>query len=116
MYIIYWINFWLNSIISSDPLRLNLALYARSRFRTVGACENSAPEKYQSANAKLCRYLAVDQFGNVTCENEEKDATAKFEISVCDDFSGRWAFRSVARYVGLLRWKNPAELGTSGIF
>jgi len=45
----------------------------------------------------LHKYLAVDQFGNVTCENEEKDETAKFEISVCDDFSGRWAFRSVSR-------------------
>jgi len=43
------------------------------------------------------KFLAVDQFGNVTCENEEKDDTAKFEISVCDDFSGRWAFRSVSR-------------------
>ena len=37
----------------------------------------------------------MDQFGNVTCENEEKDDSAKFEISVCDDFSGRWAFRFV---------------------
>ena len=38
----------------------------------------------------LHKYLAVDQFGNVTCENEEKNETSKFEISVCDDFSGRW--------------------------
>jgi len=45
----------------------------------------------------LNKYLAVDQFGNVTCENEEKDDLAKFEISVCDDFSGRWAFRSLSR-------------------
>jgi len=45
----------------------------------------------------LNKYLAVDQFGNVTCENEEKDDLAKFEVSVCDDFSGRWAFRSLSR-------------------
>jgi len=45
----------------------------------------------------LDKYLAVDQFGNVTCENEEKDEASKFEISVCDDFSGRWAFRSISR-------------------
>merc|ERR1712088_619573 len=45
----------------------------------------------------LFKYLAVDQFGNVTCENDEKDDSAKFEISVCDDFSGRWAFRSIKR-------------------
>jgi len=45
----------------------------------------------------LNKFLGVDQFGNVTCTNEEKDETAKFEISVCDDFSGRWAFRSASR-------------------
>jgi fascin 1 len=45
----------------------------------------------------LNKYLAVDQFGNVTCENEEKNDTAKFEVSVCDDYSGRWAFRSLSR-------------------
>jgi len=45
----------------------------------------------------LDKYLAVDQFGNVTCENDVKDEASKFEISVCDDFSGRWAFRSISR-------------------
>ena len=30
-------------------------------------------------------------------KQEEKDANSKFEISVSDDFSGRWAFKSVAR-------------------
>ena len=45
----------------------------------------------------LDKYLAVDQFGNVTCHQDEKDAAAKFEISVCEDHSGRWAFRSVVR-------------------
>ena len=45
----------------------------------------------------LNKYMAVDSYGNVTCENEAKDEAAKFEISVCEDFSGRWAFRSVAR-------------------
>jgi len=45
----------------------------------------------------LQKFLAVDQFGNVTCTNEEKDEASKFEISVCDDLSGRWAFKSVSR-------------------
>jgi len=45
----------------------------------------------------LDRYIAVDQFGNVTCDQEDKDETSKFEISVCEDFSGRWAFKSLAR-------------------
>eukprot|EP00094_Tigriopus_californicus_P007108 TCALIF_06843-PA protein Name:"Similar to sn Protein singed (Drosophila melanogaster)" AED:0.13 eAED:0.13 QI:0/0.85/0.87/1/0.85/0.75/8/1320/514 len=45
----------------------------------------------------LGKYLAVDQFGNVTCDQEERDESSKFEISVCDDFSGRWAFKSLTR-------------------
>lgn len=45
----------------------------------------------------LNKYIAVDQFGNVTCDQEDKDETSKFEISVSDDFSGRWAFKSVSR-------------------
>ena len=28
---------------------------------------------------------------------DDRDETSKFEISVCDDFSGRWAFRSLSR-------------------
>ena len=45
----------------------------------------------------LSKYVAVDQFGNVTCDSDERDETSKFEISVCDDFSGRWAFKSLSR-------------------
>lgn len=45
----------------------------------------------------LNRYIAVNQFGNVTCDQDEKDEACKFEISVSDDFSGRWAFKSIAR-------------------
>merc|ERR1719219_454631 len=45
----------------------------------------------------LNKFIAVDQFGNVTCDQDEKDETSKFEISVSDDFSGRWAFKSIAR-------------------
>lgn len=48
----------------------------------------------------LGKYLAVDQFGNVTCDSEEKDSGAKFRVVVNDD--GRWAFKNVARgyYLG----------------
>lgn len=45
----------------------------------------------------LDKYLAVDSFGNVTCESEEKDPGSKFQISVAEDGSGRWAFRNVVR-------------------
>ncbi|XP_052759298.1 protein singed [Galleria mellonella] len=50
----------------------------------------------------LDKYLAVDSFGNVTCESEEKEAGSKFQISVSDDNSGRWALRNVERgyYLG----------------
>ena len=33
----------------------------------------------------------------ITNQQDDKDETSKFEISVSDDFSGRWAFKSIAR-------------------
>lgn len=48
----------------------------------------------------LNRYLSVDQFGNVLCESEERDAGSRFQISVSDD--GKWALRNESRgyYLG----------------
>ncbi|KAL4704630.1 hypothetical protein ACJJTC_002887, partial [Scirpophaga incertulas] len=43
----------------------------------------------------LDKYLAVDSFGNVTCESEEKEPGSKFQISVSEDGSGRWALKNV---------------------
>ncbi|XP_046989522.1 protein singed [Schistocerca americana] len=45
----------------------------------------------------LGKYLAVDSFGNVACDSEERDPGTQFVISVADDGSGRWALRNVAR-------------------
>ncbi|XP_046404588.1 protein singed [Ischnura elegans] len=46
----------------------------------------------------LGRYLAVDAFGNVTCECEERgESGARFEVSVASDGSGRWMLRSLTR-------------------
>lgn len=45
----------------------------------------------------LDKYLAVDTFGNVTCESDEKDPSCKFQISVAEDGTGRWAFRNIVR-------------------
>ncbi|XP_065203609.1 protein singed [Planococcus citri] len=45
----------------------------------------------------LDKYLAVDSFGNVTCESEDKEAGCKFVISVAADNSGRWALKNIAR-------------------
>ncbi|XP_022243489.1 protein singed-like [Limulus polyphemus] len=43
------------------------------------------------------KYLAVDQFGNVTCEIEDKGAEATFQIFVADDRDGKWALQSLVR-------------------
>lgn len=53
--------------------------------------------KSVTLKSHLDKYLSVDQFGNVTCDKEEKDDKSMFEITVSDDFSGRWAFRSITR-------------------
>jgi len=55
-----------------------------------------------SFKSHLDKYLSVDQYGNVTCESEERDQTCMFEVSVTDDEHGRWALRNVTRgyYLG----------------
>ena len=45
---------------------------------------------YVSLKSHLGKYLAVDGFGNVTCEADELEAGGVFEIAVADDGSGRW--------------------------
>ncbi|KAK9496691.1 hypothetical protein O3M35_013055 [Rhynocoris fuscipes] len=45
----------------------------------------------------LDKYLAVDTFGNVTCESDEKEPGSKFQIVISEDASGRWALKNVAR-------------------
>lgn len=58
---------------------------------------NNAGESLIFLRSHLDKYLAVDSFGNVTCEGEEKDPGSKFQISVAEDGSGRWALRNVQR-------------------
>jgi len=57
---------------------------------------------YVSLKSHLGKYLAVDGFGNVTCEADELEAGGVFEIAVADDGSGRWALKNVERkyYMG----------------
>ena len=50
-----------------------------------------------SLRSHLGKYLAVDSFGNVTCESEELEAGGRFEITLSTDGSGRWALRNVER-------------------
>lgn len=65
--------------------------------KQVWVLEPSDDGKSVTLKSHLDKYLSVDQFGNVTCDQEDKDETSKFEITVCEDFSGRWAFRSLTR-------------------
>ncbi|XP_026676385.1 protein singed-like [Diaphorina citri] len=43
----------------------------------------------------LGKYLAVDSFGNVTCEADEKEPGSLFQIHVSDE--GKWAFKNKTR-------------------
>lgn len=52
----------------------------------------------------LNKYLAVDSFGNVTCDSDEKTDNARFTITICSMSQGRskeeqifWAFKNVER-------------------
>lgn len=54
----------------------------------------------------LARYLSVDQFGNVLCESDERDAGSRFQISISDD--GKWALRNESR--GYYLGGNPEKL------
>lgn len=57
----------------------------------------------------LNKYLAVDSFGNVTCDSDEKNENARFTITICSMSQARskdehifWAFKNVERgyYLG----------------
>lgn len=54
-----------------------------------------AEEEAVCLKSHLGKYLAVDNFGNVTCDSEEKEPGAKFRVIVNDD--GRWAFKNAVR-------------------
>lgn len=41
--------------------------------------------------------MSVDSFGNVLCESDERDAGSRFQISIAEDASGRWALRNESR-------------------
>lgn len=45
----------------------------------------------------MAKYLSVDTFGNVLCESEERDAGSRFQISIAEDNSGRWALKNESR-------------------
>ncbi|XP_013793847.1 protein singed-like, partial [Limulus polyphemus] len=60
-------------------------------------------EPYGGDDGSVClrshldKYMAVDQFGNVTCDVDEKEPACKFAIVVANDRSGRWTLKNVLR-------------------
>ncbi|GBN47480.1 Protein singed [Araneus ventricosus] len=58
----------------------------------VGA---ESEEETVCLKSHLGKYLAVDQFGNVTCDSEDLDAHARFRVVVND--SGKWSLMNVTR-------------------
>lgn len=59
------------------------------------AGDSSADEETVCLKSHLGKYLAVDNFGNVTCDSEELESHGKFRVVVNDD--GKWALVNVVR-------------------
>ncbi|XP_059617455.1 protein singed [Phlebotomus argentipes] len=58
---------------------------------------SSTGESIIYLRSHLGKYLSVDSFGNVLCESEERDAGSRFQISIAEDGSGRWALKNESR-------------------
>lgn len=69
----------------------------KKQIWTLEPENNNSGDSLIYLRSHLDKYLAVDSFGNVTCESEEKDPGSKFQISVAEDGTGRWALRNVVR-------------------
>ncbi|PSN44805.1 Protein singed [Blattella germanica] len=78
-------------------INANGASLKKKQIWTLEPCSASGVDSTIFLRSHLDKYLAVDSFGNVTCEAEEKDPGSKFQISVADDGTGRWALRNVTR-------------------
>lgn len=68
--------------------------------------QDACSEEHENVAIKshLNKYLAVDSFGNVTCDSDEKTDNARFTITICSMSQGRskeeqifWAFKNVER-------------------
>ncbi|KAM7281864.1 protein singed isoform X1 [Ixodes scapularis] len=76
----------------------NGAALKKKQLWTLEPC--CVPGEDQAAvrlRSHLGRYLAVDQFGNVTCEDEEAGEGSRFHITVSGDSRGQWALRNSNR-------------------
>lgn len=71
-----------------------------------GSVSDQDTDEHENVAIKshLNKYLAVDSFGNVTCDSDERTENARFTITICSMSQGQnkeeqifWAFRNVKR-------------------
>lgn len=96
---------------SSGPVGSSLTSIKSSSVGSNNSDQDTCGEEHENVAIKshLNKYLAVDSFGNVTCDSDEKTENARFTITICSMSQGRskdehifWAFRNVERgyYLG----------------
>lgn len=96
---------------SSGQVGSSLTSIKSSSNGSNASDQEACGEEHENVAIKshLNKYLAVDSFGNVTCDSDEKTETARFTITICSMSQGRskdenifWAFRNVERgyYLG----------------
>lgn len=78
-------------------INANGASLKKKQIWTLEPVNASGGDSLIYLRSHLDKYLAVDSFGNVTCEADERDPGCKFQISVAEDGTGRWALRNVVR-------------------
>ncbi|KAK9721423.1 Fascin domain [Popillia japonica] len=78
-------------------INANGASLKKKQIWTLEPDTSSGNDTCVYLKSHLDKYLAVDSFGNVTCESEEKEPGSKFQVTVAEDNTGRWAFRNVVR-------------------
>lgn len=96
---------------SSGGVGSSLTSIKSSSNGSSASDQDGCGEEHENVAIKshLNKYLAVDSFGNVTCDSDEKSENARFTITICSMSQGRskdehifWAFRNVERgyYLG----------------
>lgn len=97
--------------ISSDPICQSLNSVRSSSNGSASSEMDTCSEEHENVAIKshLNKYLAVDSFGNVTCDSDEKTENTRFTITICSMSQGKsideqifWAFKNVERgyYLG----------------
>jgi len=76
-------------------------------FPLPGQTEEVSEFEYVAIKSHLGNYLAVDAYGNVTCDSKERNDNCRFIITICAMSIGKeeeifWAFKNVIRsyYLG----------------